>query len=109
MRLYLAIVFLSAIVVIVAMACGGDDTEVLEVTVGPELEECVGAFPMNCMVVDGGLFYDPIDGFDYEPGYEYRLKIERYDRWPDREEPPQDAGKYGYRLIEVLEKAKVAP
>ena len=47
---------------------------------------------MKCMVVDGGLFYDSIEGFDYEEGYVYRLKIEWYDAWPGREEPPQDAG-----------------
>ena len=31
------------------------------------------------MVVDGGLFYDGIEGFDYEPGYDYRLRIGKYD------------------------------
>ena len=25
--------------------------------------------------------------------------VERYDAWPDQEEPPQDASRYGYRLI----------
>lgn len=83
------------------------DAEVMEVSVGPELESCVGLYPMMCMVVDGGLFYDAIDGFDFEPGYEYKLRIERYDAWPDMEEPPQDAGKYGYRLIEVIRKTRV--
>lgn len=83
------------------------DAEVMEVSVGPELESCVGLYPMMCMVVNGGLFYDAIDGFDFEPGYEYKLRIERYDAWPDVEEPPQDAGKYGYRLIEVIRKTRV--
>ena len=78
--------------------------EVMEVTVGPELEECVGVAPMQCMVVDGGLFYERIEGFDHEEGYTYRLRIERYDAWPDVEEPPQDASLYGYRLIEVISK-----
>lgn len=83
------------------------DAEIMEVSVGSELESCVGLYPMMCMVVDGGLFYDAIDGFDFEPGYEYKLRIERYDAWPDMEEPPQDAGKYGYRLIEVIRKTRV--
>ena len=34
--------------------------------VDPELKECVGVGPMQCMVVDGELFYSRIDGFDYE-------------------------------------------
>lgn len=83
------------------------DADIMEVSVGSELESCVGLYPMMCMVVDGGLFYDAIDGFDFEPGYEYKLRIERYDAWPDMEEPPQDAGKYGYRLIEVIRKTRV--
>ena len=91
--------------IVIAAACGtSEDGETLEVTVGPELKECVGVGPTHCMVVDGGLFYDRIEGFDYAEGYVYRLKIERYDAWPDRDEPPQDASRYGYRLIEVISK-----
>lgn len=81
--------------------------EVMEVSVGPQLESCVGSYPMMCMVVDGDLFYDDIEGFTFEAGYEYELRIEQYDRWPDTDEPPQDAGKYGYRLIEVIQKTSV--
>lgn len=74
------------------------------VTVGPELVDCVGVGPRLCMVVDGELFYDAIDGFEYEEGYHYRLRIEQYDAWPGQEEPPADAGRYGYRLIEIISK-----
>ena len=81
------------------------ETVTMEVTVGPEREHCVGEAPQSCLVVDGQLFYDDIEGFDYEPGYTYRIAMERYDRWPGQE-PPQDAGQYGYRLIEVLEKTR---
>lgn len=80
---------------------------VMEVSVGPELEDCVGSAPMRCMVVDGELFYDAIDGFEHEAGYRYRLRMERYDRWQGQA-PPADASKYGYRLIEVVEKARAA-
>ena len=81
------------------------DGMMLEVTIGPELKDCTGAAPQKCLVVDGEYFYSAIDGFDYEPGYTYRIRMERYDRWPDQE-PPQDAGRYGYRLIEVLKKTR---
>ena len=73
-----------------------------EVTVGPELVECVGSHPQQCLVVDGELFYDPIDGFRHQAGYRYRLRIERYDRFPGQTEIPQDTGRYGYRLLEIL-------
>ena len=66
------------------------------------MKECVGVAPMQCMVVDGEFFYEPIEGFAHEEGFDYRLKIERFDAWPEQEEPPQDASRYGYRLIEVV-------
>ena len=73
------------------------------VTVGPTLAKCYGVGQRSCMVVDGGLFYNAIEGFEYEAGYNYRLRIGKYDPW-DGGEPPQDAGRYAYRLLEQLEK-----
>ena len=80
--------------------------EIREVAVGPPLARCYGEGLQSCMVVDGGLFYDQIEGFTYEPGYDYRLRIGKHDPWGG--EPPQDAGRYAYRLLEQLEKT-VAP
>ena len=82
------------------------ETTVLEVTVGAERVDCVGVAPKKCLVVDGLYFFDSIEGFDYEPGYRYVIRMERYDAWPDMEEPPQDASAYGYRLLEILEKVQ---
>ena len=73
------------------------------VTVGPTLAKCYGVGLQSCMVVDGAFFYDGIEGFEYEAGYTYRLRIGKYDPWGGRE-PPQDAGRYAYRLVEQLEK-----
>ena len=83
---------------------GGEDANVMEVTVGPMLLDCVGVGPRKCLEVNGQFFYEGIDGFKHEEGYTYRLKIERYDAFPGEEEPPQDASRYGYRLIEVIGK-----
>ncbi len=78
----------------------------LEVTVGPARRECYGPFRRMCLIVDGGFFYNEIEGFNHEAGYEYHLRIERYDAFPGEKEPPQDAGRYGYRLLEVLSKTR---
>ncbi|MEZ4771014.1 MAG: DUF4377 domain-containing protein [Caldilineales bacterium] len=49
----------------------------------PNREPCVGVAPQVCYQVketpDGEytLFYDEIQGFEYEPGYEYQLTVER--------------------------------
>ena len=78
------------------------------VTVGPARKECYGPFLRMCLVVDGKFFYEEIDGFEHQPGYEYRLRIERYDAFPGQKEPPQDAGRYGYRLLEVISKIEAS-
>ena len=76
----------------------------MDVTVGPELLDCVGVGPRKCLEVGGELFYGRIDESKHEEGHTYRLKIERYDAFPGEEEPPLDASRYGYRLIEVISK-----
>ena len=43
--------------------------EIRDVTVGPTLAKCYGVGVRTCMVVDGGLFYVGIEGFEYEAGY----------------------------------------
>ena len=77
--------------------------EIQEVTVGPALARCYGVGEQTCMIVDGSLFYDSIEGFNFEAGYNYRLRIGKYDPY-NGEEPPQDAGQYNYRLLEQIEK-----
>ena len=71
------------------------------VTVAPYTLDCVGVGLMQCLVIDGELFYDHIDGFEFEPGYAYQLLIELVQRFtPDT--VPADASLYQYKLIEVL-------
>jgi heat shock protein HslJ len=77
--------------------------------VGPELVDCVGVAPMKCMLVkenpDGEyqFFYSQIEGFTFEPGYTYELRV--------RIEPvanaPADASSLKYTLIEVASKEPV--
>ena len=81
--------------------------QVSVVTVGPYREECVGVAPQMCLLVNDALFYDEIDGFDHQPGYYYRLRIEQYDPWHGQTEIPQDASRYAYRLLEILDQQRV--
>ena len=115
-RRYFVLPLILTLVITCVFAGCGDDTdpvgpgpdgqeyiEVRVVTIGPTLAKCYGVGLRTCMIVDGGLFYDGIEGFEYEPGYTYRLRIGKYDPWGGNE-PPQDASQYAYRLLEQLEK-----
>jgi hypothetical protein len=84
----------------------GGQTEVL--LVNSALVDCVGVGPMKCMQVRRSaqqpweLFYTGIEGFTFEPGYQYRLKV----RVTPVENVPADASSLRYTLIEQLEKNK---
>jgi heat shock protein HslJ len=71
--------------------------------------DCVGVGPMKCMLIQKGEtleegewqnFYSKIEGFEYEPGFIYKLKVKE----EQLENVPADASSIKYILIEVLEK-----
>ncbi|MFN2253943.1 MAG: META domain-containing protein, partial [Candidatus Promineifilaceae bacterium] len=78
--------------------------------IGPELVDCVGVAPQQCMQVktnpddDYGLFYDQIDGFEFEEGYEYELQV----LVEPVQNPAQDASALKFTLIEVVSKTPAA-
>lgn len=77
--------------------------------VGPELVDCVGVAPQQCMEVKENpadaytLFYGQIEGFTFEPGYEYELQVsvETVDN------PPADASSLKYTLVAVVSQTPV--
>lgn len=66
--------------------------------------------PMNCLLVQHGdsityqweFFYDEIEGFDYQPGFLYTLKVAVTTLPPDQ--VAADASSRSYRLLEILDK-----
>ncbi|QSP93963.1 DUF4377 domain-containing protein [Marinobacter salinisoli] len=73
--------------------------------------ECVGVGPMHCLQVQKGetfepdgwtLFYAPIEGFDYEAGYLYRLVVK--EESIPAEQVPADASSIRYTLVRILDK-----
>lgn len=71
---------------------------------------CEGVAPMDCMQVKEGKaktwsnFYSSIEGFNYEPGYQYKLKVIRTQRQGNI---PADASAYTYKLKKVVCKKQV--
>lgn len=46
------------------------------------------------------LFYDQIQGFEFEPGFTYELRV----RVSNVDHPPADASSLRYELVEVVDK-----
>lgn len=101
-RLALASLVLSA-----ALAGCSDSTDTTRLWIGPERVQCEGVAPMMCLQVaeieDGNyqLFYDTIEGFDYQEGTSYVIDVSI----TDMENPPADASSLQYTLVEIVEES----
>ena len=93
-------------------ACRGTtepQERLLTLEVAPARVPCVGALPTECLQVreragaPWTLFYAPVEGFAYEPGFRYALRVARR-AVPD---PPADGASFAYRLVAVLTKTRV--
>ena len=105
----IALLFLSACGVENPFSLLVDEGEHIEIiTIGPYTERCQGFIEQDCYLEyneESGrweLFYENIQGFDFEPGYIYTLKV----RLEDRDIEIQDVGRYAYHLVKVIDKKK---
>ena len=73
--------------------------------VDSKLVDCVGVGPQKCMLVredlnsDWNMFYDKIEGFDYQEGIQYKLEV----MITKVENPPADGSSLKYTLSNLLE------
>ena len=90
-------------------ACGdlfGPDSWAITMDVASERVPCQGFVPQECLRVrehpstTWTLFYDGIEGFAFEPGFEYTLRV----RVREIENPPADGSSRAYSLIAILRK-----
>jgi hypothetical protein len=83
--------------------------DVIVLEVAPRTVACVGEVARQCLQVRTSpdsawtRFYDTIEGFTYEEGFQYRLEVQR-DRVPN---PPADASSYRYRLLRLLSRERM--
>lgn len=81
--------------------------ETTTLTVAASRSACVGVGPRRCLQVKRAgserfeLFYDTIDGFDFQPGYQYQLRV----RITEVADPPADASNLRYQLVNIIDKA----
>ena len=86
-------------------ACQSQETKTLYIE--DHLVDCIGVAPQKCMLVresadePWGNFYGRIEGFDYEEGFKYEIRVEVF----RIDNPPADASSLRYVLKEVVSKS----
>jgi heat shock protein HslJ len=101
---------LLALATVALAGCGpfGGGPVEKTVYVGPYQVDCVGVAPQKCLLVkekaqdDWTMYYDQIQGFEYEEGYEYELLV----REDKIENPPADASSIRWTLVELRSKTR---
>lgn len=104
----------AAASIVVAMVAGcdimGPSERIALMDIASQRVACVGVGPQECLRVREHpdtawtLFYSGIDGFAFEPGFEYTLRV----AIRSVKNPPADGSSLAYRLLAVLRKAPPA-
>jgi hypothetical protein len=114
MRLLFILVLLTAITPACRQGASEEFPREVIMQVNYYRQRCQGEGTFNCLLVQQGqqigsrnweLFYDQIQGFAYEPGYIYTLRV-RIEQIPD---PPQDGSDRRYTLVKTLSKRLARP
>jgi len=77
--------------------------------IAPYQVDCIGVGPQKCFLIKQAInapwqnFYSHIQGFEFETGYSYILKVKE----TPIENPPADGSSIHYELTEILEKHEV--
>lgn len=102
------LLFASSLFAIAFIMGGCSCAETEDMIVASQTRQCHGVGVQQCMLVKSivsqpwEFFYGNIEGFDYEPGYEYVLKVKK----EKVENPPQDASSIKYTLVKMVSKEK---
>ena len=89
------------------LACSPKNEEQLKTMyIADHLEDCTGVADQKCMLVKDSpeaewtYFYDQIQGFEYEEGFNYQINVEVQ----QIDNPPADASSVKYVLKEIISK-----
>lgn len=90
-------------------SCESDDLSIEKtLIIASQKADCEGFIPQQCFLIKENetqnwqYFYDTIDGFIYEEGFEYKIIVSER----EIENPPQDASSIATTLVEITSKIK---
>ena len=106
-----------SLVLLASMAAGceardtsqNDQADGMRIFIGPELVDCQGEGPQKCMLMkenkveDWQFFYDQIEGFNYEGGYNYEITV----TVEENPNPPAGGSSLRWILVDVISKTSV--
>jgi heat shock protein HslJ len=104
-RLFL---ILLPLILTACKSLGSDDENIKTYWVNSARVPCVGVAPMDCLQIrragdpNWQLFYSQIEGFDYRPGYLYKIQVLEEKLAPQK--IPADGNSIKYTLVSVIEK-----
>ena len=78
-----------------------------EITIDPHRVRCDDGYSGNCKVYNGAPYRGEIVGFQLLHDYGYRLRVERFNMFPDGMAGSPAVPAYGYRWLETLEQSLV--
>jgi len=99
-----SILLLFAITLFFGACNNAGKTEKL--TVASQQGDCIGVAPMKCLLVKKEeqvgweFFYNNIEGFNYEPGYEYVIEV----KVDSVQNPAADQSSLKYTLVKEISK-----
>lgn len=99
------IIFLSTSVLLLLTSCM-QKSNTVTYTIASQNADCSGVGPQKCLLVKKGnateweYFYSNIEGFNYEPGYEYQLEVKE----EKQKNVPADASSIKYTLVKEISK-----
>lgn len=91
---------------IILASCSNNNHNNETLIIASKQGDCVGVAPQKCLLIKASssqnweYFYGSIDGFNYEPGYEYTIEIGK----ENIDNPPADGSSIKYKLVKVISK-----
>ena len=99
-------IFIVTLFIVSFVSCSKENFEEETWYVADHMISCMGVFPQSCYLIkrQGSdpwqAFYSQIEKFDYQPGYEYRIRVVMI----PIENPPLDAPGMRYVLKRLISK-----